>query len=31
VKEVKLTITSVGLSPPDADRAAHLTVYGTVG
>lgn len=31
VKEVKLTITSVSLSPPDVDRSALLTVYGTVG
>lgn len=31
VKEVKLTITTVGLSPPDLDRSALLTIYGTVG
>lgn len=31
VKELKLTITSVGLSPPDMDRSSLLTVYGTVG
>jgi hypothetical protein len=30
-KEVGLTITSVSLSPPDADRTVTLSVYGSLG
>jgi hypothetical protein len=30
-KEIKLTITSVGLSPPDAERTVTLVAYGSFG
>lgn len=30
-KEIKLTITSVGLSPPDAERTVSLITYGSFG
>lgn len=30
-KEVKLTVTSVGLSPADAERSIGLIVYGSFG
>ena len=30
-KEIGLTITTVSLSPPDADRSVALSVYGTLG
>ena len=30
-KEMKLTVTSVGLSPPDAGRTVALVAYGSFG
>lgn len=28
-KEIKITVTSVGLSPPDAERSVALMAYGS--